>query len=408
MHFPSLEEFLGNLVMKGFCYFLRKCLKPKTDLCETCHLNITMVLRSANQPESMKSDQLKAAEHHLELAKQERKLYNEECVKAKEELVANPTNPAFSHFSFDFAQQIHFPNSPQQVGPLYFLTPRKCQIFGVCCEAKSEQVNYLIDENDNPGKGANSVVSMVHHYLETQSFYGQAIFLHADNAVGQNNTMMQYLCWRVLTGKNPQAKISFMIAGHTKFAPDRFFGLLKKYYRRTDVSSIGHIESVVRNSIVSGKNIPLSTVESDGKRNVIWYNWSEFLNPNFTYIPGIAQYHHFRFDSTAPSIAFVKVHSKAPETAVNISKSNEFSSLMPQIIVPPGMSRERQVYLYEKIRPYCSSDTMDLTCPKPPMDPNPNLTEKAGKSQRKCSHCRQTGHTKTVRGVITCPQLLNQ
>ena len=56
-------------------------MKPKTDLCETCHLNITMVLRSANQPESMKSDQLKAAEHHLELAKQERKLYSEECVK---------------------------------------------------------------------------------------------------------------------------------------------------------------------------------------------------------------------------------------------------------------------------------------------------------------------------------------
>ena len=31
--------------------------------------------------------------------------------------------PKVVHFSFDFAQQIHFPNSPQQVGPLYFLTP---------------------------------------------------------------------------------------------------------------------------------------------------------------------------------------------------------------------------------------------------------------------------------------------
>ena len=61
-------------------------MKPKTDSCETCHLNITMILRSANQPESMKSDQLKEAQRHLDLAKQERKLYNEECIKAKEEL----------------------------------------------------------------------------------------------------------------------------------------------------------------------------------------------------------------------------------------------------------------------------------------------------------------------------------
>ena len=67
---------------------------------------------------------------------------------------------------------------------------------------------------------------------------------------------------------------------------------------------------------------------------------------------------------------------------------NLWCQLLPHISVmkPKTDLCERQVYLYEKIRPYCSSDTMDLTCPKPPMDPNPNLTEKAGKSQRKCSH----------------------
>ena len=119
---------------------------------------------------------------------------------------------------------------------------------------------------------------MVHHYLESYSFYGQDLLLHADNAVGQNknNVMMQYLCCRIVTGKNPKAKISFMIVGHTKISPDRFFGLLKKSYRRTDVSSLGQIESVVRSSTVSGKNIPLATVNSTGKRNVVWYNWSEF------------------------------------------------------------------------------------------------------------------------------------
>ena len=61
--------------------------------------------------------------------------------------------------------------------------------------------------------------------------HSQEICLHADNAVGQNknNTMMQCLCWRI-TGKRLKITISFMIAGHTKFAPDRFLGLLKKSY----------------------------------------------------------------------------------------------------------------------------------------------------------------------------------
>ena len=141
-----------------------------------------------------------------------------------EELRKNPLNPKIIHVSFDFAQQLHFPSSPQQVGPLYFLTPRKCQLFGICSEAKSEQVNYLIDENDIPGKGANCVVSQVHNYLEKHSLPEQELLLHADNAVGQNknNTVMQYLCWRVLTGKSVRIKISFMLAGHTKLPQTGF------------------------------------------------------------------------------------------------------------------------------------------------------------------------------------------
>ena len=62
-------------------------------------------------------------------------------------------------------------------------------------------MNYLIDENDIAGKGANAVVSLVHHHFETHLSSFSEVFLHADNAVGQNknNCVMQYLCWRVLT-----------------------------------------------------------------------------------------------------------------------------------------------------------------------------------------------------------------
>ena len=101
-------------------------MKPATDLCDTCQSNIVKIMRSANIPDSEKSANLKAAEQHLMLAKQEREVYNEECLRAVKDLKLNPQSAKVVHCSFDFAQQIHFPSSPQQVGPLYFLTPRKC------------------------------------------------------------------------------------------------------------------------------------------------------------------------------------------------------------------------------------------------------------------------------------------
>ena len=44
------------------------------------------------------------------------------------------------NYSFDFAQQVHLPSNPMQPGPIYFLVPRKCGIFGVCCEGIPKQV----------------------------------------------------------------------------------------------------------------------------------------------------------------------------------------------------------------------------------------------------------------------------
>ena len=277
------------------------CMKPASDLCDTCHGNVTKIMRSANLPESEKSECLKEAERHLMLAKQERELYNMECKKATEEHESSPETASFVHCSFDFAQQVHFPCSPQQVGALYFLKPRKCQLFGVCSEAKGEQVNYLIDENDYIGKGANCAVSLLHHYLENNTSSNQHL-LHADNATGQNknNTVIHYLAWRVLTERNPTIKISFMIVGHTKFSPDRFFRLVKKKYRCTYVSTLD-LEQVVKNSSVGGHNIAQPTVNcSTGERYVVWYNWSEHLSKFFRPLPGILKFHHIKFEKSAP------------------------------------------------------------------------------------------------------------
>jgi hypothetical protein len=45
------------------------------------------------------------------------------------------------HYSFDYAQQIHYPHYSQQVGPLFFKTLRKCQCFGVCAEGSGMYIH---------------------------------------------------------------------------------------------------------------------------------------------------------------------------------------------------------------------------------------------------------------------------
>ena len=57
--------------------------------------------------------------------------------------------------------------------------------------------------------------------------------------------MLQYMAWRVLTRKSTRVELNFLIAGHTKFAPDFGFGLLKKKFRRTKVSSLSDIAQVL-------------------------------------------------------------------------------------------------------------------------------------------------------------------
>lgn len=69
-------------------------------------------------------------------------------------------------YSLDFAKQIHYPHHANEVGPLFFKTPRKCQAFSVCAEGAGEKVFYLGDEAEEVGKGANTVVSLLHHYFE--------------------------------------------------------------------------------------------------------------------------------------------------------------------------------------------------------------------------------------------------
>ena len=162
----------------------------------------------------------------------------------------------YGHYTFDFAQQLQVPYHARQVGPLFFKVPLKVQLFGTCNDSTNTQVNYMYDESQSIGMngtlahGPNSVVSMLHHFFQHYSGHELECHLHADNCVGQNKnrTVVGYLAWRVITGLNRKITLSFMLVGHTRCFVDGNFGLLKRFYRRSDIDTVQQLQEMVNNS----------------------------------------------------------------------------------------------------------------------------------------------------------------
>ena len=229
------------------------------------------------------------------------------------------------HYSFDMAQQVHYPSNPFQPGPIYFLTPRKCALFGVCCEAIPRQINYLIDEACNTGKGSNTIVSLLHHFFEVHGLGEQQVHLHADNCVGQNknNTMLHYLLWRTLVGLHTQITLSFLVVGHTKFAPDWCFGLLKQRFRRTNVGCLDDIAQVVDSS--ASANVAQLVGTQEGEMVVQMYDWTGMFAAHFCKLKNIKAYHHFRFDASMPGAVFFKATSNSEEEMIVLQKNTTWS-----------------------------------------------------------------------------------
>lgn len=219
-------------------------MKPRSDLCRQCQQNSVAIVHTANHPE------------HLRIVKMEREHYQTVCKECKQSVrVHFVTSEQFTpplpsshipctskaiqvHYSFDYALQVHYPSDPLQPGPIYFLTPRKCTVFGVTCAALPRQINYLTDQAGDCGKDANTVISRIDYFANHR-------FGEKDNCTGpnKNNCMMQYILWVTLTNRHSNITLSFLPIGHMKFAPGWCFGLFKRAYRRIKVGLLSIEES---------------------------------------------------------------------------------------------------------------------------------------------------------------------
>ena len=219
------------------------------------------------------------------------------------------------------------------------------------------------------------MISLVDHYFKTHGLGEKRLIIHADNCSGQNknNAMIQYLTWRVINNLHDQIKYCFMVAGHTKFSPDGFFGLIKLKLRHSEVQDLSDLVQVIHDSTTGGFNTAQTIYDSNRVQKVHFYKWTEFLNKTFTKVPQILQQHHFNISNENNGIVNIQTKVDGEKIEVSILKKNISPSIeFPSLLLAKELSAERQWYLYEQIREHVTDpDKKDKYCPKP-LIPKPN------------------------------------
>ena len=172
---------------------------------------------------------------------------------------------------------------------------------------------------------------------------------------------------------------SFLVVGHTKFSPDWCFGLFKQAYRRTNIGCLDDIARVVEES--AEVNHAQLVGAQDGTVIVPTYDWAEFFKQPFNQqaLKGLKKMHHLTFTDSKPGSVIVKDTINSPEREIKFLKDEKWqprADVLPTVVPPPGLSRERRQYLFDKIREFCPPHCQDLVCPDPSQDYNTPPTPK--------------------------------
>ncbi|KAJ8313805.1 LOW QUALITY PROTEIN: hypothetical protein KUTeg_008366, partial [Tegillarca granosa] len=164
----------------------------------------------------------------------------------------------YKHYTFDFSQFVSIPHHARQMGPVYFITPRK--IFGFRIDIIPKQLNFLIDEHETIGKdgtqtsGPNAVISIINWSLESDAYTGQnKISLLLGTACGE--------------------------CRHSRCLIDSGFASIKKLYRGSDCDSIEQLQKVVEKSAGSNTVVRYPALQ--------WRDWKTFLKTFIRLLKGI-------------------------------------------------------------------------------------------------------------------------
>ena len=125
----------------------------RSDVCHICEKHSSALKEAVGNAEKLQSTM--TFKEHLQDAAREKLAYQQAVKESLEELKdvyrgcgpipSTSTQYTKIHYIFEFSQQMFIPHHARQIGPIYFLVPRKVQLFGVQVDGVPKQYNYLVD-----------------------------------------------------------------------------------------------------------------------------------------------------------------------------------------------------------------------------------------------------------------------
>ena len=312
---PTISNYSASTWLKKHRPKYALC-PHKLDYCDTCAglknqiQSSDMRLKRLLQSGSSSSTEIKEIETekeqlqsslntHREEASDSHKCHNE-AVKSVIDLEKKPdaeNDTELQHLKetfilvlcADFQQSKLIPywgKSPQP-GMTYYLQKMSYDVFGIVDCRNDQGYVYLVPETIGP-KNTDHTLSYLYHFLcesgQVPSWISR-IHLFLDNACSTNkNYYMTAFCQELVSQKIFSFfRLSFMIAGHTKFNLDRLFSKIAMTYNRSDVFNIDDLVAIV------GLH---AHVETDVEGQTV-KQWRQQLGQKFTKLPGIRSLHDF-------------------------------------------------------------------------------------------------------------------
>ena len=172
-----------------------------------------------------------------------------------------------------------------QPGSTYYLQKLSHDLFGLVNHATNSSVVYIFDERVGPK--TDHTLSYITHYIQTKlPSWVRRIHIFMDNTVStnKNSYTMGWAAEMVQQKLLDFVRVSFMIAGHTKFSPDKLFSKIALTFNRSDVFTTDDLSEVVTHY---GE-----AIVDDGQ---IVVNWREPLSLKYSKLAGIRSWHDFVF-----------------------------------------------------------------------------------------------------------------
>lgn len=207
--------------------------------------------------------------------------------------------------SADYQQSKLIPSwgKSEQPGMTYYLQKVSHDIFGIVDHRNDKGLLYIFDERIGP-KNTDHTLSFLSHYWKIKSeehpwIQRLAIFLDNATSTNKNRYLFGWAMEMVRTGIIRHLHISFMIAGHTKFAPDRLFATIGSAFKTADIFNINELQLLCA---------PTAQTFIEDGLNVLC--WRDSLGQKYSDLPGVRKYHDFLFVQSHTGDVVMKVREQ--------------------------------------------------------------------------------------------------